>query len=114
MSTCLGLSPTTDHRGFDGREPCTRGEHFANDIKIKLEVPEGLQITGVKGPTEGTIQDRTVYFAPLQKLAPRADAIYRVKIKGHKGGDFRVQVQAEADTLKSPVTEQESTKVYQD
>lgn len=91
-----------------------QGTDFATGIKIKLDVPEGMQITGVKGPSEGTIQDRTVFFAPLPKLAPRADAIYRVRIRGEKAGDFRVQVQAEADTLKSPVTEQESTKVYQD
>ena len=73
-----------------------------------------MEITGVKGPTEGTIEDRTVVFAPLPKLAPRADAIYRVKIRGLKPGDFRVSVHAQSDTLKSPVTEQESTKVYQD
>jgi hypothetical protein len=91
-----------------------QGTDFATGIKIKLDVPEGMEITGFKGPTEGTIQDRTVYFAPLPKLAPRADAIYRVKIKGLQAGDFRVTVQAEAETLDSPVIEQESTKVYQD
>ena len=91
-----------------------QGTDFATGIKIKLDVPEGMEITGVKGPTEGTIEDRTVYFAPLAKLAPRADAIYRVKIKGLKSGDFRVSVQAQSETLTSPVVEQESTKVYQD
>jgi uncharacterized membrane protein len=91
-----------------------QGTDFATNIQIKLDVPEGMEITGVKGPTEGTIQDRTVFFASLPKLAPRADAIYRVKVKGLKAGDFRVSVQAQSDTLKSPVNEEESTKVYQD
>ncbi len=91
-----------------------QGTDFAKNIQIKLDVPEGMEITGVKGPSEGKIQGRTAYFAPLVKLAPRADAIYRVKVKGLQAGDFRVSVQAQSETLKSPVTEQESTKVYQD
>ncbi len=91
-----------------------QGTDFATNIQINLEVPDGMEITGVKGPTAGTIEDGKVVFAPLAKLAPRADAIYRVKIRGLKAGDFRVTVHAKSDTLTSQVTEQESTKVYQD
>ncbi len=91
-----------------------QGTDFATNIQLKLDVPDGMEILGVKGPTEGTIEERTVVFAPLAKLAPRADAIYRVRIRGQKPGDFRVTVHAQSDTLKSPVIEQESTKVYQD
>lgn len=91
-----------------------QGTDFATNVQVKLDVPDGMEITGIKGPSKGTIKDRTVQFAPLPKLAPRADAIYRVKIRGTKPGDFRVSVQAQSDTLKSPVIEQESTKVYQD
>ena len=91
-----------------------QGTDFATNVQIKLDVPEGMEITGFKGPSEGKILDRTVTFAPLPKLAPRADAIYRVKIRGTKPGDFRVSVHAQSDSLTSPVIEQESTKVYQD
>ncbi|MCA9071019.1 MAG: DUF11 domain-containing protein, partial [Planctomycetaceae bacterium] len=91
-----------------------QGTDFATNIQVKLDVPDGMEITGIKGPSKGIIENRTVRFEPLAKLAPRADAIYRVKIRGTKPGDFRVTVQAQSDTLKSPVTEQESTKVYQD
>jgi len=91
-----------------------QGTDFAKNVQINLDVPDGMEITGVKGPTKGTIKGRKVTFGTLPKLAPRADAIYRVKIKGSKPGDFRIAVQARSDTLESTVTEQESTKVYQD
>ena len=91
-----------------------QGTEFATNVSIHAIVPEGIEIIGGQGPSEGTIQDGTISFAPLAKLAPRADAIYRVKIRGHASGDFRIEVQAMADTLESPVTELESTKIYQD
>lgn len=91
-----------------------QGTDFAKNVSIEVHIPEGLTVTGVKGPTLGEVKNGKIAFKPLQKLAPRADAIYRVKVKGTKAGDFRVSVKAQSDTLDSPVTEQESTKVYQD
>ncbi len=91
-----------------------QGTDFATNVRMKLEVPEGMEITGIKGPSQGVVKDRVVTFASIPRLAPRADAIYRVKIRGVKPGDFRVSVEAQSDTLKTPVIEQESTKVYQD
>ena len=91
-----------------------QGTEFATNVRIQALAPEGVEIIRGKGPTGGAIQDRTITFAPLPKLAPRADAIYRIKVRGLTSGDFRFEVQAIADTLVSPVTELESTKIYQD
>ncbi len=91
-----------------------QGTDYATNVQIKLDVPEGMEITNSRGPTKATVKGQTVFFSALPKLAPRADAIYRVNIKGTKPGDFRVSVEAKSDTLRSPVVEQESTKVYQD
>ena len=63
---------------------------------------------------QGSVDGHTIRFAVLPRLAPRADAIYRIKVRGNKPGDFRVEVEATAGSLKSPVTELESTKVYRD
>jgi uncharacterized repeat protein (TIGR01451 family) len=91
-----------------------QGTDFATDVRVRLDVPEGMVVTGVKGPTAGVVENGTVIFEPVPRLAPRADAIYRIAIRGQKPGDFRVSVQVQSDTLRSPVTEDESTKVYQD
>lgn len=91
-----------------------QGTNFATNVQIIGEAPEGIAILGGKGPTNGRIEGQTIRFAPLPRLAPRADAIYRVMVRGGKAGDFRMKVQATADTLDEPVMELESTKVYQD
>ncbi|HUG91449.1 MAG TPA: hypothetical protein VML55_11475, partial [Planctomycetaceae bacterium] len=91
-----------------------QGTDFAENVQIVFKAPEGLEVTGAKGPTEPVAEGRTVTFAPLPKLAPKADAIYRVQARGTKAGDLRIEVQATADSLESPVIELESTKVYED
>jgi len=87
---------------------------FAKDVKVKAVVPDGIRILDSKGPTRGRIVGQTIEFDAISKLAPRADAIYRIKVKTSKAGDQRVEVQVTSATLKSPVKELESTKVYRD
>lgn len=91
-----------------------QGTDFATNVVVQAELPDGLKLTGLQGPTRGGANGQTVSFAPLPKLAPRADAIYRIRVRGAKPGDLRIKVQAMADALKAPVYELESTKVYQD
>lgn len=91
-----------------------QGTAFATGVQIIAKIPDGMTIIGAKGPTRGSVDGQTIRFAVLPRLAPRADAIYRIKVRGNKPGDFRIEVQATAGSLNSPVTELESTKVYQD
>jgi len=91
-----------------------QGTEFATNIKIEAKVPEGVELLDSKGPSAGKIDGHTITFAPLAKLAPRADAIYRFKVRMLKAGDVRIQATAMADSLDSPVKELEATKVYKD
>ena len=91
-----------------------QGTDFARAVRIVATVPEGMAIISADGPTAGRLDGRTVRFAELRKLAPRADAIYRVKVRASKPGDFRIEVKVTTETLKAPVMELESTKVYSD
>ncbi|MCH8199838.1 MAG: hypothetical protein IIA54_07215 [Chloroflexi bacterium] len=91
-----------------------QGTAFAKSVQITAKVPEGMSIIGSQGPSRGVIVGQTIRFAVLPKLAPRADAIYRVKVRASQPGDFRIQVEATAETFKVPITELESTKVYRD
>lgn len=91
-----------------------QGTEFARQIRIVAKVPEGLEVIDLTGPSRGQIDGQRVVFGALEKLAPRADAVYRIKVRGVAPDDFRIEVQATADALASPVTELESTKVYQD
>ena len=53
-------------------------------------------------------------FEPLAKLAPRADAIYRVTVRGTTPGDVRFRARLRADGITEPVLREESTKIYGD
>ena len=91
-----------------------QGTEFATNVAITATVPPGMQILGSKGPSAGKINGETITFAALPKLAPRADAIYRIKVRASKAGDLRIAVNAMSDSLKAPVKELESTQVYKD
>lgn len=91
-----------------------QGTEFAKNVVVTASVPDGITLLGSKGPSNGRIVGRKITFAALPKLAPRADAIYRIKVRTDKAGDLRIEAQATADSLKAPVKELESTKVYQD
>eukprot|EP00913_Durusdinium_trenchii_P013345 g12526.t1 len=91
-----------------------QGTEFAKNVVVSAVVPDGITLLGSKGPSQGRIKGRTITFDSIPKLAPRADAIYRIKVRTSKAGDLRIEAQAKADSLKAPVKELESTKVYQD
>jgi uncharacterized repeat protein (TIGR01451 family) len=91
-----------------------QGTDFARNVAITATVPRGMQILGSRGPSKGKVNGRIITFTPLPKLAPRADAIYRIKVRTNKPGDLRIEVQVTTDLLKVPVMELESTMVYQD
>ena len=77
-------------------------------------LPEDLKPLSTDGPTHGTIQGNQVVFEPLPRLAPKGDTTYTVHAQGVRPGDQRVRVQVQSDDLKSPVTKEESTRVYAD
>ena len=60
------------------------------------------------------MEGKEIIFEPLPKLAPRADAIYRVNVRGIAPGDLRFRARIKADGLTVPVLKEESTKVYGD
>lgn len=91
-----------------------QGTAFAEDVAITATVPEAMEIVAGQGPSGYKIDGRTIRFEVLPKVAPLADAIYRVKVRAKKPGDCRIEVSANAKSLDSPVTELESTKVYED
>lgn len=90
-----------------GTAPSTR-------LQILATAPDGMIVRGAEGPTPFRIQGQQVIFEPIPTLAPRADARFRVRVVGLKPGDMRFKVQMNADHLKQPVYEEESTQVYDD
>jgi uncharacterized repeat protein (TIGR01451 family) len=91
-----------------------QGTKAATNVQVVALLPEELKPTGGEGPARYTIDGQRVLFEPLAQLAPKADTTYRVKAQGRAPGDVRVRVQILTDEIRSPVTKEESTRVYAD
>jgi uncharacterized repeat protein (TIGR01451 family) len=90
-----------------GSCPCT-------NIVIGAVVPDGCAPREGSGPSAVKINAQEVSFEPLPKLAVKADAVYRVKVRGLQPGDYRFRVQMTCDQLRQPVSKEEASRVYKD
>jgi uncharacterized repeat protein (TIGR01451 family) len=91
-----------------------QGTSATTNLQIVATVPNGMTTRDANGPTSHRIQGKQVIYDKLPSLAPKADALYRVKVVGDEPGDMRFKVQMTSDQLRSPVYEEESTRVYKD
>ena len=94
------------------------GSHFGEmlfGVSAEAVDPIAASFLGLD-PEELTDAQRgqVIQFDPLARLAARADAVYRVKVRGLKAGDWRFKVLMMSDQLQVPVREDESTTVYDD
>jgi uncharacterized repeat protein (TIGR01451 family) len=92
------------------------GTKTETNLQLTCTVPDKMDFRGAKcaAGCKYHVDGKEVTFEPLPKLAPRADAIYRVKVRGMAAGDLRFQARMKADGLTMPVLKEESTKVYGD
>jgi uncharacterized repeat protein (TIGR01451 family) len=91
-----------------------QGSKVATNIRIVAEMDDGLETLDYKGPVAARVESGRVTFDPLPKLGPRADATYRVRVRGNDAGDLRFRAKMTGDVLQSPVIKEESTRVYRD
>jgi uncharacterized repeat protein (TIGR01451 family) len=90
------------------------GSKTETDIRLTVAVPEKMQFKGAQGPVRYHEEGKTVIFEPVAKLAPRADAIFRLNVKALSPGDVRFKVQVTSTHLVEPVIEMEATRLYSD
>ncbi len=91
-----------------------QGSKIGTNVRLAALVPEGMQVINGEGPTRVSVQGQRIMFDPMARLAPQADAIYKIHVKGLSAGDKRIQVQLMSDDVQAPVTKEESTHVYAD
>jgi uncharacterized repeat protein (TIGR01451 family) len=92
------------------------GTKTETNLQLTCTVPDKMEFRAAKcgAPINHHVEGREVLFDPLPKLAPRADVIYRVSVRGVEAGDLRFQARMKADGLTVPVLKEESTRVYGD
>lgn len=91
-----------------------QGTVDATNLKVAITIPPELEPTAADGPTGQQLIGKLLTFEPIEKLAPKADVTYRIKVRGTKPGDCRFRCEVTTDQLSKPVLKEESTTVYGD
>jgi uncharacterized repeat protein (TIGR01451 family) len=93
-----------------------QGSKDATNVRVIVALPPGLQPVAAEGPgsLRHALQSNQIEFEPLPRLPPKVDTAYRVRVQGREAGDHRIRVQLQTDEMQSPVTKEESTRVFSD
>ncbi len=91
-----------------------QGSKAAENVQVMAILPAQMKALSAEGPTRHLFDGPQVRFAPLARLAPKADTMYRIRVQCQQAGDLRLRVQLLTDDIEEPVREEESTRVYAD
>ena len=91
-----------------------QGSKAASNVRVVVMLPPQMQAVAAEGPTRHVVDGNRILFDGLSRLAPKADVTYRVRVKGLQPGDLRTSVKVMTDEMQTPVTKEESTRVYSD
>jgi uncharacterized repeat protein (TIGR01451 family) len=91
-----------------------QGTKAASGVRLSATILGEMEPVEAKGPAAHRIDNLTVTFEPLARLAPTEEAVFRIRVRGHRAGDQRVQVQLTSDDHPAPITKEEITRVYAD
>lgn len=90
------------------------GTKTATNIRVATLLPPELKALSGEGPTRAANDGSRVIFEPLARLNPQEEAVFRVQANAQKAGDFIIRVQLSSNEWPTPVTREESTRVYSD
>jgi len=91
-----------------------QGSKAASNVRLSVVMPPELKATAADGPSRHSVEGDRITFDSLARLAPKADTTYRIRAKALKAGDLRVRFQLLTDDMQTPVTKEESTRVFAD
>jgi len=91
-----------------------QGSQKATNIRLSAQLPVELLAFAADGHTGIALQGQQLLMETISELPPRGEAIYRINVRGLQAGDHLIDVRLSSDQVPTPVTKQESTKVYAD
>jgi len=91
-----------------------QGTKAASGVRLTATLLGDLEPVDAKGPAAHRVENLTVVFDPLARLAPTEEVVFRVRVRGRREGDQRMQVQLVSDDHPAPITKEEITRVYAD
>jgi uncharacterized repeat protein (TIGR01451 family) len=89
-----------------------QGSAVLTNLKIVTELPNEEAYVSSAGVTTGSNDGKTVTFAALPSLAPKAKAEWRIVVKATGAADVRVRTLLTTDQFTRPLEKIESTNLY--
>lgn len=83
------------------------------NVRVACILDDKLAYVSSAGATAGTLMGKTVSFAPLHTLEPKAKATWRVVVKGARAGDALFKATMYTGEIALPVEATEATHIYQ-
>ncbi len=90
-----------------------QGSAPGSQVKVSVQLDEGMQLVRAQGPTAGEANGNTIEFAPFKTLGPDETATWRIVVKSVTAGDLRLTASMTSEVLIRPVSDTESTQFYQ-
>ncbi len=90
-----------------------QGSRAQNNVQITCMLEDSMEYISSTGPTDASVSEAKITFAPLDRLAPKSTAEWRVTVKAVAEGDQRFKTMLNSDTLQRPVIETEATQFYE-
>jgi uncharacterized repeat protein (TIGR01451 family) len=90
------------------------GSKQAQNVGLSVELPNGVKLINIKGPTQHIAESGLVVFKALETLEPGKTAIFQIHIQGADEGNHRVRARLISDSIQEPLTVEELTRFYAD
>lgn len=90
------------------------GSKQAQNVGLSFELPNGVRLVNVKGPSKHIAESGLVVFKALPALEPGKTAIFQIHIQGADEGNHRVRARLTSDSIQEPLTVEELTRFYAD
>jgi uncharacterized repeat protein (TIGR01451 family) len=90
------------------------GSVTETDVKIACTLPDKTVYKTATGPTAVHAEGKEIVFDPLPRLAPKADAVYKVTVKSTAAGMIHFKARATSAAVSDPILKEESTRIYAD
>jgi uncharacterized repeat protein (TIGR01451 family) len=90
------------------------GSKSASNVQVVAVLPAEMVAVDAKGPTSSALKDGKIVFEPISRLAPKEQQVFQFRADATKAGDLRIRVQLTSDEIRTPITQEESTRVFAD
>ena len=88
-----------------------RGTRAAENVRVRVALADGMSFVKAEG-ARYQANGGIVQFETIPQLGPKSENVYKLTARCQVDGDHRVNVQVVSDDLRSPVTKEESTRVF--